>query len=316
MKTDGHYVLIIIPTHNRAAFLPEALKSAIEQDYPHKKVLVVDDGSTDGTKNLVSSYVHRHPGCVFYHYKQNGGCSSARNCGLDLMDESVEYVCFLDSDDRLLPGKLSREVHLLRDNPSAGFTYSDSILHTDDTGHEQRQTVAAPGRPQDFALELFLSNEAKSGAILYRASILRNRRFREDLRYNEDSEFLQRIALECEGVYSSDPGCWVRWHRGSKSRNTVEILKAVLLSSSEILQDHPDFYMKHATILDRRLQRIQKELFIELMLSERWQEAADHASGTIDRLTSARRFNALSKLEGAALGALRRYRKSRRNSYQ
>lgn len=313
MSAPDPLVCIIIPSHNREALLPEALNSALEQDYPYKKVLVIDDGSTDGTRQVALGYAQRHPDCVSYQYKPNGGCASARNAGLDWVDASIDYVAFLDSDDRLLPGKLSREVQLLRDNPDADFTYSNSVIYTEDTGHEEHRPAAAAGRPDDFALELFLSNEAKSGAILYRARAVRSRRFREDLRYNEDSEFLQRVAIECRGIYCSEPGCWVRWHSGSKSRNTVEILKAVLRSSMSILQDYPDFHRRHASMLNRRIERIRKELFMELMINERWHEAAAYAGGSIERLSAARRVNAMFRLERFALGALRQLRASRRS---
>ena len=276
--SDGQSVLIIVPTYNRAAMLSEAMESALAQDYPQKKLVIVDDGSTDDTKDLCSQYARKYPGQITYTYKENGGCASARNVGLGFLDEDTGYACFLDSDDRLLPGKLSHETALLRQNPAADFVYADSMIFDEDSGRERRSRVAAAGRPENFALMHFFTNEAKSSALLYRADVVRHRRFREDLRYNEDSEFLQRVAIECRGIYSAEPGCWIRWHPGSKSRDFVEIHKAVLRASRDILKSHPGFYHAHKKKADWRIGQIQNLLYKELVVDKRWGEAREYAS--------------------------------------
>ena len=284
MQSNDQVVAVIIPTYNRVTYLVEAIKSALGQDYLGTSVIVVDDGSTDQTKDVCMNLLGEFPGRFRYEFQENRGCASARNCGLTLIDESVEYVCFLDSDDRLLPGKLAREVGLLQKNPDADFSYSSCILFDDSTGQEHHQEVAASRRPEDFALELFLTNEAKVSSMLYRARIFRRFRFREDLKYNEDSELLQRIAIECRGVYSPIPSCWVRWHAGSKSRNPIEIRRAVLIASLGILQDNPLFYAKHSNKIDHRLGSIRSSLIRELALAGQWTEAKNLAKSLSDRL--------------------------------
>lgn len=281
--SPGSSVLIIIPTYNRAGMLPEAIESVLAQDYPHKRLIIVDDGSTDETKNICDRYAEKFPQDILYFYKENGGCASARNTGLDFINMDTGYVCFLDSDDRFLPGKLSREVALLCQNPDADFVYGDSVIFDECTGRENRNRVAAAERPDDFALMHFFTNEAKSSALLYRADTVRHRRFREDLLYNEDSEFLQRVAIECRGVYSPDPGCWVRWHRGSKSRNFVEIHKAVLRASVDILESHPVFYRSHKWRADWRIRQARNHLFRLLVLEGRWAEAREYAVTPLKR---------------------------------
>lgn len=288
--------LVIIPTYNRAGLLPEAIDSALAQDYPYTKLVVVDDGSSDHTQSVCAAFIQSHGSRVSYLYKENGGCASARNRGLELINDDIGYVCFLDSDDRLLRGKLSREVELLRTNPGADFTYADSILYDESTQREQLRKVAAAGRSEDFAIQHFLTNEAKSGALLYRASVCRGRRFHEDLRYNEDSEFLQRVAIEHRGVYSSGPSCWVRWHAGSKSRNSVEIQKAVLQVSLDILKSYPSFYSSFAKQADRRVKEIRGTLLRELVLQGRWSEAELYATSIPERFLVANRLSPYYRL--------------------
>ena len=113
-------VSVIIPTFNRAALLPEALESIFRQEWPALQVIVVDDGSTDHTRELVASYGSQ----VEYSWQPNRGPGAARNRGLELAHGSV--IAFLDSDDLWLPQKLRVEMALLDQFPEAGAVFSDS----------------------------------------------------------------------------------------------------------------------------------------------------------------------------------------------
>jgi glycosyltransferase involved in cell wall biosynthesis len=100
-------VSIIIPTYNRAHLLADAIRSAQMQDYPCTQIIVVDDGSTDATFELVSGFTG-----VEYHYQANGGQAAARNAGLRLC--RGEYIASLDSDDIWGPGFLSAGIGRLQ----------------------------------------------------------------------------------------------------------------------------------------------------------------------------------------------------------
>lgn len=99
-------VTIIIPTFNREAKLPDAIESAINQTYPNKQIIVIDDGSVDRTSDLIKKYPE-----VEYHYKKNGGQASARNKGLSLAKGSI--IASLDSDDIWYPDFLKNCVEKL-----------------------------------------------------------------------------------------------------------------------------------------------------------------------------------------------------------
>lgn len=283
MRPRKDFVLTIIPTYNRAKLLSEAIESVLAQDYPYKRIVIVNDGSTDETESVCHKFVRNYPGTVLDRQKPNGGCAGARNDGLNSISEDIGYVCFLDDDDRLLPGKFSREVALLEKNPKADFSYADSVIRDEETQRDKLQKVSGASRHEDFAIEHFLTNEAKSAAILYRVDVVKVRRFREDLRYNEDSEFLQRIAIECEGVYSPEPSCWVRWHAGSKSRNLIEINKAILQSNLDIISSYPSFYHCYKILIDHRIKKIKNDLFIELLLVGRMNEARRYQTNRLKK---------------------------------
>lgn len=109
-RSDGSpCVSIIIPAYNRRELLQEAVASCLAQTYPNLEVVVVDDGSTDGTRELVAERLHGEwAGKVVYHQKPNGGASSAKNLGMRVA--RGDYLQFLDSDDVLRPEKISHQM--------------------------------------------------------------------------------------------------------------------------------------------------------------------------------------------------------------
>lgn len=92
-------ITAIIPSYNIAPYINEAIESAINQDPQFEKIIVVDDGSTDETREVISRFNDPR---ILYHYKPNGGLGPARNTGLEIVD--TEFVYFMDGDDVLLPG--------------------------------------------------------------------------------------------------------------------------------------------------------------------------------------------------------------------
>lgn len=103
-------VSIIIPIYNMEKYLKRCLDSVLAQTYANTEILLIDDGSTDRSKEIVASYQDSR---IHYYYKENGGQASARNLGLEKM--TGEYVIMVDSDDYIHPNLISRcmeEVHI------------------------------------------------------------------------------------------------------------------------------------------------------------------------------------------------------------
>ncbi|HXJ78361.1 MAG TPA: glycosyltransferase family A protein, partial [Candidatus Methylomirabilis sp.] len=107
-------VSVILPTHDRERYLVSALDSALGQEYRPIEVIVVDDGSTDGTARVVQGYAE-----VRYRYQQNQGAAAARNAGVAM--SGGEILAFLDSDDLWMPEKLRLQVRFLAENPAVGY---------------------------------------------------------------------------------------------------------------------------------------------------------------------------------------------------
>jgi glycosyltransferase involved in cell wall biosynthesis len=112
-------VSVLIPTYNRAALLREALDSVFAQTFQDFEIIVVDDGSTDDTREVVGSYGPD----VQYLFIDHGGPARARNAGMQAA--RGEYLCYLDSDDLYYPHKLALQVDHLDRHPDSVMVYTD-----------------------------------------------------------------------------------------------------------------------------------------------------------------------------------------------
>ena len=115
-------VSVIIPTYNRLPMLKEAVDSVLAQDFEDFELIVVDDGSTDGTAGEVIKYGGR---VKLLQHKENRGVSAARNSGI--FHAKGKYIGFLDSDDLWVKGKLRIQVNFLDENPHYPLCYTDEI---------------------------------------------------------------------------------------------------------------------------------------------------------------------------------------------
>ncbi len=124
---------IIIPAYNYGRFVGRAIESALEQDGEDFEVLVIDDGSTDDTRQVVARYEDR----VSYFHHANRGQSATRNRGIDLAHG--RYLIFLDADDRLLPEALSHLRGAIEEDPEAGMIFGQHFAVCE-------QGIRVPGR--------------------------------------------------------------------------------------------------------------------------------------------------------------------------
>ncbi|MEJ5166724.1 MAG: glycosyltransferase, partial [Thermoanaerobaculia bacterium] len=112
-------ISVIIPTYNRKEFLKETLDSVLKQKEVEKEIIVVDDGSTDGTYEEIKNYPIR------YFFQENKGPASARNLGI--LASKGKFIAFLDSDDLWLEDKLSLQLKFFKENPEYLIVHTNEI---------------------------------------------------------------------------------------------------------------------------------------------------------------------------------------------
>ena len=196
-------VSLIIPTCNRAAFLPATLASALSQDYPAKEIIVVDDGSTDNTSEICA----RH--AVRYLRQENHGVSPARNIGVK--HSRGELLVFLDDDDLLPPGSLRMRVDSWR---------RESCRHSM-MGRLRRFNEQAPGRIEFIDPEESASHQMCMGAAMVaRNAFEQLGGFDESLHMSEDADFWLRFQEAKMKLHTIPEIClYQRRHPGNATRD-------------------------------------------------------------------------------------------------
>ncbi len=189
-------VSVIIPTYNRAQMVCEAVDSVLAQTLKDVEIIVVDDGSDDGTGEVLQE---RYGERIRYFYQENQGRSVARNRGVRA--SSGPYLLFLDSDDLLLPDALRQQTEFLDAHPEVDVVYSDGY-YCDATGRPiQRISLERPSVPEGKLLEVMVLHNivvATHSAMVRRRALdrLGYPYFDETLRGTEDGYFWLCLAAQ------------------------------------------------------------------------------------------------------------------------
>ena len=186
-------VSVIMPVYNRELYLGEAIESILSQTFTDFELIIVDDGSTDRSPDIIRDYQSRDDRLRFILLQQNGGQAAARNRGID--EANSRFIAFMDSDDVSLPDRLRRQVSFLQQNPDIGAvgTYAQA------TSHDLSPTFVRR-LPCDHALivyNFFTFNPALFlGTLLIRQEPLRELSgFDPTLRFGEEGDFYARLFL-------------------------------------------------------------------------------------------------------------------------
>lgn len=230
-------VSVVIPSYNRALYIGEAIESVLAQTYHNIEVIVVDDGSTDNTEEVIQPYLSR----IMYLQQENAERGASRNSGM--RKATGEYLAFLDSDDIWLPSKVEADIKVLTQHPAVGLVYSD-IIQIDECG---RQIGMLRRKPRNGRVTKFLMSEnfVSIGAHLGRRELFENvGGFVEDRRLSgsEDWEMWIRLSTATDFMHVPMATSKIRVHKANTMANTEGMNKSMnyaleLLRSAEYLSD-------------------------------------------------------------------------------
>lgn len=180
-------VSIVIPAHNHAGFLEQAIESVLGQDYPDIELIVLDDGSTDDTREVLI----RYSGRFFWETQPNMGQAGTLNKGWSM--SKGEYLSYLAADDFLLPGAVSTSVGWLAAAPETVLTYCDFNL-VDATSRVLRRKRAPEFSYRDLVVDLVC--QPGPGVFFRRDAFERAGWWDERLKRVPDYEYWLRLGLE------------------------------------------------------------------------------------------------------------------------
>jgi glycosyltransferase involved in cell wall biosynthesis len=217
-------VSVIIPTFNRAHLLPRAIESIRRQSYSPIELIIVDDGSTDGTQEIIGTL--EIPGLIYLRQARNEGASAARNAGIDRA--TGEYVAFLDSDDEWLPNRLSAAIER--------FRWSElRPLGVVSCGHRAlrangRTTEWIPKRRGWLLPDLMLQRNLGIGNpfLVIDAALLRRYQIRFDtsMQSREEWDLAVQLAKHAQFDFVPEPLVVVHHHDGARLWNPERALQA------------------------------------------------------------------------------------------
>ena len=308
-------VSVVIPTYNRAALLREAVDSVLAQSYTDLEIIVVDDGSTDGTRSAIDGYADN----LRYVHQPNRGVNAARNLGLQ--HAQGQYIALLDSDDLWEPYKLQLQVALLDRFGEIGFAFSNFFIlknrgRTIDDGirswharaHQWRDFYA---HADSFAALGIVPPDGMSRTnfgvyrgdvhaaslvepfVLPSTVLMRRTALHADLRFTEndatcgDWEFFARLSQRHGALYVDLETTFNRSHedavRLTRIDASVQVARRVAMID-RVWRADAGFLGQHSAQVDR----VQRELLLQLAKLQLF------ASRNSDARASLRRAAALS----------------------
>jgi glycosyltransferase involved in cell wall biosynthesis len=217
---------VIIPAYNAAKYLPAAIESVVTQTFEDWRILLIDDGSTDNTAEVVAPYVERLGPKLQYIYQPNAGLPAARNSAIH--NSSSELLALLDADDVWLPNRLAESVKAFDGRPQVGLSYG-LVLRVDANGDVidtfEGNSGHAEGR---VATEIYTRRiQLPCPTMTFRRSAVDEvGLFDETMRATEDRDMWLRIALKYEVALVPKVIARYRIWQGSMSADLDRMEKA------------------------------------------------------------------------------------------
>ena len=204
-------VSIIIPVYNHEKYIRECVESALAQDYENLEVIVVDDGSTDNTPEILKEF----KGKIKYIRQENQGAATAFNHGLKYAQG--DFITWLSSDDVFLPSKVGVQVANLQKDPEFALVYTDCIK-IDAEGQELEVVHSHCPPPERFVREYLMGRFITTPTILFRRKCIdRVGGYDEKLRVYEDTDIIFRLLKHYRLGYIPVPLAKYRWHSANIS---------------------------------------------------------------------------------------------------
>ena len=227
-KDQQHIISIIVPAYNYAHYLPETLTSIQQQSYPHWECIIVDDGSTDNTGDIVAKFLKADKRFK-YIFQENKGLPGARNTGIK--DARGKYIQFLDADDMVEANKLAEHVSFLNEHPEVDIVYAEARYFTEEHPDKLFYDINCENIPwmpkvsgsgKTILAELLKTNFMPVNSPIVRREVFDNLGlFDETLKSHEDWELWLRCAINGKSfVFLDRPKTFalVRCHSQSMTR--------------------------------------------------------------------------------------------------
>ena len=206
-------VSVVIPTYNRAHLIGRTIQSVLNQTYHDFEVIIVDDGSTDNTEEVVRSF--KDPRICYIRHKENRGAPFARNYGAKIANG--EYISLLDSDDYYLPNKLTVQIDAFKSDSDAGLVYSNVLEERSNT--KRRIKYDPKTFESGYLFEKIVSKSVHCRLptwLIRREFFISIGGFDEKLPRLQDRDFIVRFSYRYKLLGVPEPVAVVVFHKGTR----------------------------------------------------------------------------------------------------
>jgi glycosyltransferase involved in cell wall biosynthesis len=236
--SEAPKVSVVIATHNRAALLPETVESVLKQRFQDFELIIVDDGSTDRTRDVLRAYEGR----IHYVHQENRGPSAARNLGVRLA--RAPWIAIQDSDDLCDPGHLETLYQYAAEHPEYGMIFANGAYVT---GKEHNRETIIPGRKSQRLARhgVRLSDLFDKSIVRLQASLISKKCYDavgghdESLRISMDLDLGFRIFMGYPIAYLDEVVFYYRKHEGNTGRNQELRLLENIRVIEKLLREFP-----------------------------------------------------------------------------
>ena len=212
-------VSVIIPAYNAASFVQETIKSVLDQTFHDFELIVVDDGSTDQTSEIIKKYKDKR---IRYFFKSNSGVSETRNFGLE--NAKGDVVAFLDADDLFLPTNLEKKVFYLRANPETDLVHSSEIRFSSATGENITTVFGSEGKVLEKLLAMRGNVIHSPSSVVVRKRLLDQvGGFDPKLSTSADWDMWVRLSAKTPFGYIPEPLVKYRVH-AAQMHNNIKLM--------------------------------------------------------------------------------------------
>ena len=246
-------VSIVVPIYNVELYLSRCIESVLKQDYSHFELILVDDGSTDGSAGIIDDYASRYNNVYAYH-KRNGGVSSARNVGIKA--SKGDFLYFIDSDDEIFSFTIRVLVEGIFKSPNVDVVKGLSVRNTDVTKSDNAVISNTISSKKAITKALFKDLGGVCDT-LFRKSIIDDSiiLFHEDLYSGEDFLFYMEYLCHSRGdvcylntpvyiIHSRNDGISASFFRDTFSQKSLSVFKSFLLISKIVNSSDVDWITK------------------------------------------------------------------------
>jgi glycosyltransferase involved in cell wall biosynthesis len=217
VRTDSALVSIIMPAFNAERYIEESIKSALAQSYPNFELIIINDGSTDRTLEVIERIEDSRIRVI---HQPNAGVATARNSGIK--KSRGEFIAFLDSDDLWHPLKIQKQVEALTSFPDVGLSYTDTYLFRDKQSNCFYRPYTELNNLSNIYLRLLTHNFIHTLTVMVRANLLYamdSPEFDPNLFGTEDWDFWIRLVQETKVLHIQEKLAYYRIHSQGISKN-------------------------------------------------------------------------------------------------